>query len=50
MCHISVLLLSRLLVVILRFVSVDVTDRMLPEGWLGRGLVVVVKIGKIWTM
>jgi hypothetical protein len=42
MCHISALLLSLMLVVILRFVLVDVTDRMLSEGWPSRGLVVVV--------
>lgn len=49
MCYVSALLLSLMLVVILRFVLVDVTDRMLPEGWLGWGLVVVKK-GKIRTM
>ena len=54
MCHSSALLLSLMLVVILRFVLVDVTDRMLSEGWPRRGLVlmmvVVVEKGKIYTV
>jgi len=51
MCHISALLLSLMLVVILRFVLVNVTDRMLSEGWPRRGLVVVVvEKGKIQTV
>jgi hypothetical protein len=39
-----------MLVVILRFVLVDVTDRLLSEGWPRRGLVVVVKKGKFQTV
>jgi hypothetical protein len=42
-----------MLVVILHFVLVDVTDSMLSEGWPSRGLVVVVVVlekGKIQTV